>query len=96
LGGGGTGVCTRVDVRATRGGEKEWNRGGQDNSPDRGNIEGALGMSDKHCHHVVGVCGNVVREIDFCIRYSVLAGTTFGLGPICVLLSESMWCNVEQ
>ena len=63
------GVRAWVDVRTDRGGEKEWNIGGQDDSPGRGVVKGALGMAEEHCHEVVGVCGDVVREVDFCIGY---------------------------
>ena len=60
------GVRAWVDVPADRGDEKEWNRGGQDDSPGRGVIVGALGIADEHHHEIIGVCGDVVREVDFC------------------------------
>ena len=42
-------------------------------------------MAEEHRHEVVGVCGDVVREVDFCIGYPVLVSTNFGLGPVYVL-----------
>ena len=56
IGGGGTGVRARVDIRAACGDEKEWNVGGQDDSPGKGVVEGALGTANERHHDIVSRC----------------------------------------